>query len=415
MTGLSLMRLLLTLLLSLLVLTPLYAQTPLPTAQDDAFTVSFNDTLTVETGALLLNDSHASGDSLVAILLQGTTNGTLTLRRDGSFIYTPSPGFSGTDTFTYAARTTNFLPEVFTVDSTQSTIAFTVSLSTLFGDGTETDASPVRGSLTTNVTPNDTPFAEAHVTTLHFELIEGLSLSYNWGLFNAAGLDMSTDPGGMRLSFVEAGPASPVIDDVFIQDNNAMRFEGAVAIAGTGLLSALIPPSTATLDTTFATSFGGTLSQSGTTLSLASPFAFANTLDLGGQPVDLDVTGDIVATADAYPVFDSEAATVTINVINTTATEETPIATRAFRLAPNYPNPFVGTTTLAYALDTPAHVRLSVVDVLGRIVATVVDQAQAPGSYHAPFDASDLPSGLYFYRLEANDVLVDARTMTVLR
>lgn len=413
------MRSTLTLLLACLLLLPAHAQTTAPTAQDDTFSVIESDTLLADVGVLLLNDNQAEGDSLVAILLQGPSNGTLTLQRDGSFSYIPNAGFTGTDSFTYAARTTNFLPEVFTVDSTQSTITFTVSLSTIFGSGTDTDVSPVRGSIVADVTPNTSPFTDVHTTALDLELIEGLALSYNWGIFNAAGLDMNTEPGAMRLSFAEAGAPTTIAQDtgLFSQDNNEMNFQATVSLGGTGLLSALIPSSTAALDTTFATSFGGILSQSDEVITMESPFELTNTFEIDGLPVDLTIDGDIIATADAYPIFDSQAATVSIEVrpASNVATEDVHPLAQPFTLAPNYPNPFAGTTTLSYSITEPAHLRLAVVDLLGRTIDTLVDGSQAPGTYTVAFDATDLPSGLYFYRLEANDVLVQARTMTVMK
>lgn len=74
-----------------------------------------------------------------------------------------------------------------------------------------------------------------------------------------------------------------------------------------------------------------------------------------------------------------------------------------FRLEGNYPNPFNPQTTLRYGLPEPAHVRLTVYDVVGRQVQVVVDARQAAGWHTASFAAAALPSGTYFYRIEAGD------------
>lgn len=69
-------------------------------------------------------------------------------------------------------------------------------------------------------------------------------------------------------------------------------------------------------------------------------------------------------------------------------------------LVGNYPNPFNKTTTIGYEVRTAQRVRLSVWDVSGQIIATLIDRIQEPGYYEVRFDGSDLPSGTYFVRLQ---------------
>ncbi len=73
----------------------------------------------------------------------------------------------------------------------------------------------------------------------------------------------------------------------------------------------------------------------------------------------------------------------------------------AYRLDANYPNPFNPQTTLRYALPEPATVRLVVYDALGRVVQVLVDRPQTAGWHEVSFGGAMLPSGVYFYRLEA--------------
>ena len=72
-----------------------------------------------------------------------------------------------------------------------------------------------------------------------------------------------------------------------------------------------------------------------------------------------------------------------------------------FALAQNYPNPFNASTIIPYAVAGSGHVRLCVYDLLGRTVATLVDDVREPGIYSVHFDASQFSSGVYLYRLEA--------------
>jgi hypothetical protein len=89
-------------------------------------------------------------------------------------------------------------------------------------------------------------------------------------------------------------------------------------------------------------------------------------------------------------------------------------APRGFSLGQNYPNPFNPATTIPYALAERSDVLLTVYDVLGREVATLVNETQAAGAKTAVFDAAGLPSGVYTYRLVTKG-FTDVKTMTVIR
>jgi hypothetical protein len=71
----------------------------------------------------------------------------------------------------------------------------------------------------------------------------------------------------------------------------------------------------------------------------------------------------------------------------------------AVSLGQNYPNPFTDQTLIPYQVNTNGHVELTIVDVMGNTVATLVNTLQRPGLYEAPFVSSDLPGGVYYYRL----------------
>jgi hypothetical protein len=86
----------------------------------------------------------------------------------------------------------------------------------------------------------------------------------------------------------------------------------------------------------------------------------------------------------------------------------------SFYLSQNYPNPFNPTTQLRFSITEPGMVQLTVFDLLGRVVATPVNQSMVKGQYNVTFSASGLASGVYFYRLQAGHH-VETRTMLVLK
>jgi probable HAF family extracellular repeat protein len=86
----------------------------------------------------------------------------------------------------------------------------------------------------------------------------------------------------------------------------------------------------------------------------------------------------------------------------------------AFRLHQNYPNPFNPRTTISYDVPRAAHVRLKVYDVFGREVATLVDDVQEPGVQSVVWDATNMASGVYFYRLLVGG-FVETKKMVLMR
>ncbi len=74
-----------------------------------------------------------------------------------------------------------------------------------------------------------------------------------------------------------------------------------------------------------------------------------------------------------------------------------------YELSQNYPNPFNPVTTINYALPKPGKVRITIYNILGSQVVTLVDRQQAAGRYTVRFDGLNLGSGTYFYRIDAAD------------
>lgn len=93
----------------------------------------------------------------------------------------------------------------------------------------------------------------------------------------------------------------------------------------------------------------------------------------------------------------------------------------AFTLAQNYPNPFNPTTTITFALPTESRVSLSIFNILGEKVVTILDETHSAGTHTIGFDASGLASGVYLYRMHASptgarhEEWTSARKMVIMR
>jgi hypothetical protein len=89
---------------------------------------------------------------------------------------------------------------------------------------------------------------------------------------------------------------------------------------------------------------------------------------------------------------------------NTTSVDETTGASPVpFALRQNYPNPFNPGTSIAYTLYKPGKVTLTVFNLLGQTVGTLVDSYQASGEYRVNFNGLSLASGIYLYRLQRGE------------
>lgn len=83
---------------------------------------------------------------------------------------------------------------------------------------------------------------------------------------------------------------------------------------------------------------------------------------------------------------------------------------KSFQLDQNYPNPFNPSTIISFELPIRSHVMLTLYDVLGRQVKTLIDENREAGHYSVALDASGLSSGVYFYRFMARSLGVESQT-----
>jgi hypothetical protein len=105
-----------------------------------------------------------------------------------------------------------------------------------------------------------------------------------------------------------------------------------------------------------------------------------------------------------------------ISGIKTAVEDKTPDESQlptSYELKQNYPNPFNPSTTLAFALPKPSEVTLKIFDASGREVATLMEGKLPAGKHEVVLDASPFSSGVYFYRLQADEFSETRKLMLV--
>ena len=118
-----------------------------------------------------------------------------------------------------------------------------------------------------------------------------------------------------------------------------------------------------------------------------------------------------------FPVHDPDGTIADIGAYyydQTQAVDPERTAVRRYELMQNYPNPFNATTEIRFDLPKAAQVNLAVYDLLGRQVAVLSNERLSAGTHSISFNGGDLPSGIYFYRLQAAQA-VQTRKMILLK
>ena len=113
--------------------------------------------------------------------------------------------------------------------------------------------------------------------------------------------------------------------------------------------------------------------------------------------VTFDASNFLYAGTQTGKIYRSKVATTTgIN-------GNSGIVLKEFALHQNFPNPFNPSTMISYSISRSGLVSLKVFNVLGEDIATLVNETNDAGKYNIEWNASRFPSGLYFYRLQADN------------
>ncbi|MBI5404275.1 MAG: T9SS type A sorting domain-containing protein [Ignavibacteriae bacterium] len=118
----------------------------------------------------------------------------------------------------------------------------------------------------------------------------------------------------------------------------------------------------------------------------------------------------IYAGTDSYSLWRRPLSEL-INGINPNNTE----VPSTFSLSQNYPNPFNPTTTISYKVKSYKVIKLSVFNILGKVLSTLVNEKQSPGTYEVTWDGSSYPSGVYFYSLYTDGQRIETKKMLLIK
>lgn len=133
----------------------------------------------------------------------------------------------------------------------------------------------------------------------------------------------------------------------------------------------------------------------GSSITTDGIFSWAPTVEQKGK--------SYVVTVEVTDGTTTVTSTQVLQVSNTVVgVEEEGIPTQ-FVLAQNYPNPFNPTTSIRFGIPSESHVKLSVFNILGQEVAVLVDQQMTAGFHKVNFDAKNLNTGMYMYKIEAGN------------
>jgi len=130
-------------------------------------------------------------------------------------------------------------------------------------------------------------------------------------------------------------------------------------------------------------------------------------LEISGMPLLGNITATATDTNGNTSMFSLPYA-VSTNV------KQTVLNPVRFSLEQNYPNPFNPTTTIKYQIPELSFLTIKVYDVVGNEITALVNEEKQIGSYEVNFDATGIPSGVYFYRLQAED-FAETKKMVLIR
>ena len=419
------------------------SQPDAPVAAGESYTVQSGGSLDIPAPGVLGNDSDADGDALTAVLGANVAHGSLLLRSDGSFTYSPSAGFSGSDQFTYRARDAS-------LQSVETTVALSVSGS---GSGSgpvtfrdvQTGGSIALATVSTTGTVSGVAgdLFLACIGTKPSRSVTGVSgLGLSWSLVRAqcggrgqTGIEIwmargTPNPSSVTATFASSpqgatiavaryagSNASSPIGNVVSGNTNGV---GAACSNGIDTPSYSFPASTQTGMTLFgAISCRDHAHTPGSGWTERAEFHHGASGSVAGVAV---VDRQAAASSQTFDgTFDgtTDWSAIAVEIRGAgpaakTATTEGAEVTTFTRLERIMPNPAGQFATLAFELSAGGPVEIAVFNVRGQRLRTLAQDVHPAGRYQVRWDLQDaagqrVPAGVYFIQAHLGSRLLQQK------
>ncbi len=206
----------------------------------------------------------------------------------------------------------------------------------------------------------------------------------HWKDADSVAVDSTSITTGINFTVMDEPDSGAATVTGNVSDNNGNPLQGAFVFA------------TDQNQSTY--SFGVTDQNGNFTICGLIPGSYTVSSDLYGYTSGQSTT----ASVDYSTSFNSTAS-FSLTPETVTSVVTAPLVLKNYSLSQNYPNPFNPSTTISYSVPSSEKVVLKVFNILGRVVATLVNSQVSAGMHNMVFNASNLASGVYFYQIQAGN------------
>lgn len=349
--------------------------------------------------SVLGNDPAIPVGRIIVTVIREPFYGQVTMNPDGTFTYEPEPGYLGPDSFEY---TVNLVPlQELVFDPTENSLNVDATVSVILGTDSDNQDVAINGMVRADIGPTGNPINAIQIVDLEIKNDADLNLKLNFGSpITLGSLIIDVTANDLDFGLNLAGPAALTTGPLngFTQTGNKLDLAARVTLEGTGLLNGRVPTDPQDLVTETDLELTGFVINQAGNITVILTINSHNEFDLDGNAVEMDITGQISAIGPHQIGASSTPETVSLNVFSpvSIAEEEPPASVELLTV---YPNPVNTNATIAFELARPTHLHVTVFDVLGRKLVTLVEGHERAGEQRLTWNTSTYPRGLYLLRV----------------